>query len=164
MSCYSNPGNLADIANLNRPVFVDFEIAGKPQNLLLTAIDSQTITLVGTDTEFHVNRADFLSYWDGQSTLLWRLPPGYETPTMIGDQGETVAWLSDQLAFIDLQPKQKTTSLFNRELEERVKRFQVSVGLLPDGRVGPQTWIHINSIQAQGVPLLNSPFYIGGQG
>jgi murein L,D-transpeptidase YcbB/YkuD len=83
---------------------------------------------------------------------------------MIGDQGETVAWLSDQLAFIDLQPKQKTTSLFNRELEERVKRFQVSVGLLPDGRVGPQTWIHINSIQAQGVPLLNSPFYIGGQG
>lgn len=164
MSCYSNPGNLADIANLNRPVFVDFEIAGKPQNLLLTAIDSQTITLVGTDTEFHVNRADFLSYWDGQYTLLWRLPPGYETPTMIGDQGETVAWLSDQLAFIDLQPKQKTTSLFNRELEERVKRFQVSVGLLPDGRVGPQTWIHINSIQAQGVPLLNSPFYIGGQG
>jgi general secretion pathway protein A len=164
MSCYSNPGNLADIANLNRPVFVDFEIAGKPQNLLLTAIHSQTITLVGTDTEFHVNRADFLSYWDGQYTLLWRLPPGYETPTMIGDQGETVAWLSDQLAFIDLQPKQKTTSLFNRELEERVKRFQVSVGLLPDGRVGPQTWIHINSIQAQGVPLLNSPFYIGGQG
>ena len=164
MSCYSNPGNLADIANLNRPVFVDFEIAGKPQNLLLTAIDSQTITLVGTDTEFHVNRANFLSYWDGQYTLLWRLPPGYETPTMIGDQGETVAWLSDQLAFIDLQPKQKTTSLFNRELEERVKRFQVSVGLLPDGRVGPQTWIHINSIQAQGVPLLNSPFYIGGQG
>jgi general secretion pathway protein A len=96
--------------------------------------------------------------------LLWRLPPGYERPTVIGDRGETVAWLSDQLAFIELQPKEKTTTLFDEDLQERVKRFQASVGLLPDGRVGPQTWIHINSIQAQGVPLLSDPVYIGGPG
>jgi general secretion pathway protein A len=164
MACYSNPGNLDDIANLNRPVFVNFEILGKPQHLLLTTIDSTTVTLAGADTEFYVGREDFLRYWDGQYKLLWRLPPGYERPTVIGDRGETVAWLSDQLAFIELQPKEKTTTLFDEDLQERVKRFQASVGLLPDGRVGPQTWIHINSIQAQGVPLLSDPVYIGGPG
>jgi general secretion pathway protein A len=57
-----------------------------------------------------------------------------------------------------VQGRQKLTTeepVFDDELVKRVKEFQISKGLVPDGIVGPQTIIHLNLASENGDPLLS---------
>jgi murein L,D-transpeptidase YcbB/YkuD len=60
------------------------------------------------------------------------------------------------LAIVEgVKPPSITESrMFDQDLEARVKRFQISVGLVPDGIVGDQTWIHLNSSDFSDIPSI----------
>lgn len=52
-----------------------------------------------------------------------------------GSDGTDVRWMALRLGYESSVP-----GVFDYNLENRVKAYQQSKGLVPDGRVGPQTW------------------------
>ena len=123
--------------------------------VLLASIDAANATLiVGTDL-LRVPVATLLAQWDGQFSMLWQLPPGYEQVLRYGDEGIIVFWLEQQLAELaDREPRDMLNLRFDHQLMNEVRRFQRRHGLVPDGLVGPQTLITINAQIATDQPRL----------
>jgi murein L,D-transpeptidase YcbB/YkuD len=66
-----------------------------------------------------------------------------------------VPWLDKQLALIQNTPHlNRDDKLYDEELAERVKKFQAASGFFPDGVVGPQTIMRLNSAEGNNAPLL----------
>ena len=98
---------------------------------------------------------EFIDNWDGNFTLLWRAPPAYKGPLSKGDRGPAIDWLVNRLALINAEPLVLTAGyIFDGELESKVKQFQLSSGLTPDGIAGVKTWIKINDEDDSNTPRL----------
>ncbi|MBV1877113.1 MAG: AAA family ATPase [Pseudomonadales bacterium] len=156
LQCLSKLGSLRDVVHLNRPALVGLgNNADNHSYFIITAITDNRITLRANNDDFNIRPKDFLQYWHGYYTLFWRAPPAFERAIEFGDSGASVDWLENQMSLIDQEP---ATALpdqpFSLKLENKVKRFQISVGLIPDGIVGAQTWIHINSIAGADIPFI----------
>ncbi len=158
LECLSKLGSLRDIAHLNRPVIINLTTSSTSGWFVISGITDDSIKVQGQGGEYLLKQSDVLEIWSGFYSLLWRSPPAYSQPSKIGDQGPTIDWLWNQMELAS-NPSSTGKSeisdrIFDAELERRVKRFQISVGLIPDGIVGAQTWIHINNISASGVPVI----------
>ena len=152
LKCFSNLSGLKEIKNLNRPVVIGLN----HQWVTLSQFNEGVVTLISGYREFQVSAQELTFAWNGKYTLFWRLPPDYKRPLTLGDQGASVDWLVSQLAVLDSMPPVTAPEYnFDLRLENRVKRFQQSVGLTPNGAVGVKTWIHLNNIQGLDIPLLN---------
>ena len=89
--------------------------------------------------------------------MVWRMPPNYDSPLKLNDRGPEVDWLAAKLALVEgTQTPIKTGIAFTSSLKSRVEKFQNSVGLEPDGVVGPLTLININSFGAESIPRLTA--------
>ena len=150
LQCYENVGNLHEISQLNRPALITL----KNEYFIIENISNQSITLRAKGKSFLVNRTQLLSRWDGAFALLWRLSFQYKNFIRVGDDGITVQFLQDRFSENGSNPSLFTQSRFDSHLEESVKRFQLTVGLKPDGIVGAQTWIHLNSLLDNNIPLI----------
>ena len=157
LQCLSRLGSLRDIAHMNRPVVLNLTTNQRSQWFVLTQVEADTVQVRGINRAFTLSSEQILTAWSGYYTLLWRTPPAYQEPAKLGDTGAAVDWLQTQLAFVDGTdaPSIVEGTTFDTDLESRVKRFQISVGLVPDGIVGPQTWIHLNSADVSNIPKLN---------
>jgi general secretion pathway protein A len=156
MRCLSARGSLNNLRKLNRPAVLKlFDEQGQEFYASLVALKEQTATfIVGTETK-EVNVKDIAFRWFGDYTLLWRMPPEYRGNIHPGKKGAGVQWLDQRLALIQGREAEMGKNLtFNDELVLQVKEFQLAEGLVPDGIVGPQTLIHLNTAVGRGVPLL----------
>ena len=152
LKCFSNLSGLKEIKNLNRPVVIGLN----HQWVTLSQFNEGVVTLISGYREFQVSAQELAFAWNGKYTLFWRMPPDYKRPLTLGDHGASVDWLASQLAVLDSMPAVTVPEYnFDLRLENRVKRFQQSVGLTPNGAVGVKTWIHLNNIQGLDIPLLN---------
>ena len=141
-----------ELNEINRPAIVSLN----NQYITLSGIKDQQLTLFAGQKQFEVSQPDFLKRFNGTINMVWRMPPGYQGPSKRDDRGATVDWLVTQMALIDgKSPLLDTGFLFNAKLEDRIRKFQASVGITPTGEVDPITWIHINSVEAVNVPMLN---------
>ncbi|MBL3618379.1 MAG: peptidoglycan-binding protein [gamma proteobacterium endosymbiont of Lamellibrachia anaximandri] len=97
--------------------------------------------------------------WSGSYVLLWKPPQLNETVLAVGARGQDVIWLNDILdrdeGIYGIQTQGKRNDRFDQTLVERVVRFQQKHGLTPDGIVGEQTLIQLQSASGDpDVPLL----------
>jgi general secretion pathway protein A len=61
-------------------------------------------------------------------------------------QGTVVQWLEARLGVFDgKSTMQRENPEYDSGLIERVKKFQLAKGLVPDGIVGTQTMIHLDA-------------------
>jgi general secretion pathway protein A len=69
--------------------------------------------------------------------------------------GPAVQWLETQLAIIQ-GGRARTGGVFiyDAQLINQVKKFQISEEMVPDGIVGPQTIIHLNTAAGIKAPRL----------
>jgi general secretion pathway protein A len=157
LRCLSRLGSLRDVAHLNRPIILNLTTETKSSWFVMTDIDDNVLTLSANGQEYAVDRNEVLSTWSGFFTLLWRAPPAYQQPVKRGDRGAAVDWLMTQLALVEgtRPPSITENRMFDADLETRIKRFQISVGLVPDGIVGDQTWIHLNNSDSSDLPTLH---------
>lgn len=156
LRCLTAQGSLESLFNLNRPaVLTLFDDRGRQFYAALSALHGQTATfVVGTETRT-VGIKEVEQKWLGDYTLLWRTPPDFRSPLRPGQRGNMVAWLNKQLALLQGKNDQpRKNLLYEGELIAQLKKFQLSEGLVPDGIVGPQTIIHLNTFTASGEPLL----------
>ena len=107
----------------------------------------------------HWVRLEDLKLWlDGDIMVFWRKPEAYTTVIMPGDSGPMIAWLDNQLASIQGRaPLEDPPAIYGDSLLKQVRGFQISKGLSPDGAVGPQTVIQMNTVTQADLPLLLRP-------
>jgi general secretion pathway protein A len=153
LSCLESSATLPELRELDRPVIVQLNT----EYFTLAQILGDTITLIAGSDQFDLTQAEFESNYDGIAQMLWRMPPAYHAPLKKNDSGAAVDWLVVQLAMIEgHSPPLQTGFTFNDSLEERVRNFQRTVGLSPNGIVDPVTWIHLNDVEAMSIPTLHS--------
>ncbi|HIG42798.1 MAG TPA: peptidoglycan-binding protein [Gammaproteobacteria bacterium] len=155
LKCFTRLGSLRDVLHINRPVIINLPVQNEPAYFLVTGVTDQLVTLTADKKSFPVDKYEFMTLWDGRYTLLWQLPPTYIGPSKPGDSGATVDWLYDNLAPAATGAAPRKGVTYGTDLEQKIKRFQMSVGLVPDGIVGVQTWIHINSQYGRSIPFIH---------
>jgi len=162
LSCFQAELELAEITHMNRPLAVnlgtvDLGDANSPRWVTLKQLDADDALLQVGDAEVRVARSDLAAAGRLDSIVLWRSPPNYQQPLKLGDSGTSVDALLNTLSFIDTgKPTGEVGFLFDLNLERRIKNFQRTSGIDPDGLVGARTWIQLNSIVGNDIPFLNA--------
>ncbi len=158
LQCLSGPGGLNDLRRLDRPAVLKlFDDRGGEYYAALTALETDTATLVTATETRHVAVRDIESRWLGDYTLLWRTPPDYRGELMPGKSAPLVRWIDRELAAVQDRPFRPVEGTeFSGSLVNYVKKFQLSRGLVPDGIVGPRTLIHLNTAAGMDTPKLSA--------
>jgi general secretion pathway protein A len=95
-------------------------------------------------------------HWLGNFSLLLKSPPNGHLLLKEGDRNPDVAWLRQSLdTALQVKLPAADPQYFDIPLHNRVMDFQRSRGLNPDGVVGKQTLIQLNSYSDRNVPLLS---------
>lgn len=152
LSCLQGVNGLREIHKLNRPVILQLH---NSQWVTISHLSDDSATLLAREREYYISRNELAQSFNGSFTVLWRMPPGYQKPTILGDSGADVDWLVYQLAVFEQRIPDKTIGFtFDEAVVMRVKRFQESVNVPANGVVDPRSWIHINSIEGVNIPFL----------
>jgi general secretion pathway protein A len=97
--------------------------------------------------------------WSGVYTILVPLPQEVPDNIQTGERSPGVVWLIKQLAKVQGRTLQTTGAVFDSGLQQQVKQFQLSQGLIPDGAAGQKTLARLSVVADQSAPRLS-----GGQG
>jgi general secretion pathway protein A len=158
LSCLHRQGNLRSLAVLNRPAVLKFyDEQNNTAYAILTYLSEDEATLRRGDRTLTISADTLNHYWLGEYTLLWKKPPFYQTAVQPGSHGPIVQWLDQQLVRLYGQNDVPTIhNTYNDQLKSQIVKFQQSKGLMPDGVVGPHTFILLNSELEADMPLLNT--------
>ena len=144
MRCYVAHGGLSDLFLLDQPVLVRLASDdGKRYSATLTALDHQAATLMIAGEEQHVSLNDLAHSWFGQFIVLWNAPPDFNGPLSPEQHGPSVTWLRHAMESVD-GIQNNGSDVFDAALAQRIRAFQLTEGIQPDGRVGPFTIIRLN--------------------
>lgn len=162
LRCLADHGTLAALARFDRPAILVLTVDGQRQHVLLSGLDDEQATLVGASGARRMSRQQLAKVWTGAFEMVWRSSVGM-TLLHRGMSGPAVTWLTQRLAqaaskAADDKATTKpgpVTQFFGSAVESRVRNFQLTHGLKPDGLVGPRTQIMLNSVAPEaGVPTL----------
>jgi len=156
LSCLDGQGGLDSLIRLNRPAVLKLsDDKGRYFHVTLTSIHGQTATLiVGKETRT-TDINSMLQQWSGEYTLLWQIPPNYHVDIRPGDRGPEVSWLDIQLSVIQGRKAQIRKDLvYDDKLVKQVKKFQSDKGLTPNGIIGVETIIHLDTAAGTKAPEL----------
>ena len=157
LQCLAGRGSLDDLRKFNRPAVLKlYDGQGGEFYATLTTLNGKLAEFLVASKHLTASVDEVALHWMGDYILLWQVPPGYQGLIKAGDRGPAVQWLQQKLA--KLQGKDKwnqTDAIFDESLENGVKKFQLSSGLQPDGIVGPQTLILLNTAVGAPSPRLN---------
>lgn len=156
LRCLEARGSLSSLFHLNRPAVLKlFDEQGRKFYSTLITLQGQTATFKVGNKIRRVDIKEIEQHWLGDYTLLWRTPPGFQESLRPGHKGKAVQWLERELAIVQGRTEQlQKNYVYDETLSGQVKKFQIDEGLVPDGIVGPQTIIHLNTKIGSGEPLL----------
>jgi general secretion pathway protein A len=155
LACLGHQGGVSQLVKLNRPAII--QLQNNDEWITVSRMDDSNVTLIAGNREYSISKAVLSENFDGGFTVLWRMPPAYQSPASLGAMGADVDWLAAQFALIDNRDPTRTMAhSFDAELEARVRRFQQSVNLPATGIVDPISWIHLNSAHGINIPLLSN--------
>jgi general secretion pathway protein A len=156
LSCLKRDGNLRSLRHYNRPaVLTLINDKGKTIYAAITAMDDSSARLSVNNNVITVAHKELESRWFGDYTLVWRPPPEYSGNMAPGASGQDVVWLANALAAVNGQSLPDTATVqYDDKLVDKVKSFQLKMGLISDGIAGAQTLIHLNTEANLGVPTL----------
>lgn len=151
--CQLTQGDLATLAQANRPVLLTLSEADSPRYAVLYQLDSEHATLLLDGQLYTLPSAELERRWNGEYRHIWRrywvgtLKPGME--------GEAIAALDAHLSSILDQPSTQSAR-FDEVLEQKVKLFQRWQGLTVDGIAGSKTLRKIEQMSLHESPRLDT--------
>ncbi|MEN8258872.1 MAG: AAA family ATPase [Thermodesulfobacteriota bacterium] len=156
LRCLNRQGSFNSLIGLNRPaVLTLYDDKGERFYAALISFHGQTADFVIGPERKSVPVEDIKRRWIGEYFLLWEKPEGYSAAVKPENQAANVDWLDKKLAMIQERPaSSKAPVLYDDILISQVKQFQFEKNLVPDGIVGPQTIIYLNSAYSSRVPKL----------
>jgi general secretion pathway protein A len=154
--CLTEKGSLNDLRRLNKPAVLTLgDGKGEAYFAALLSLQDQTATFaIGRETR-KVDIREIASWWGGEYTLFWNPPPNYKENLKLRSGGPLIAWIDRQLSIVQGRAARPEAKLgYNETLKKEIKAFQMTIGLVPDGIVGPRTLICLaNASDSQGPPL-----------
>lgn len=148
--CFRNSGGLSLLTQLDRPALLTLQDGGgAARHAVLTRLVGDEAWLQLGSNKVRVPLAVLSGLWRGDFATIWLAPEGYRAKVQLGQTGQVVDWLAEQLGRIDKQTA-GSPARFDRALQARLQAFQLTQGLKPDGVAGATTFMLIN--QATGVP------------
>lgn len=160
LRCFKKRDSLAGLLKMKSPAVLKlYDNKRREYYATLVAQSGEKATLVVGGSRIETEVGEVALHWSGEYTVLWRPPSGYPGNLRKGDNGPVVEWLGKRLALIEGSPDSPVGTVFDEALKGRVRAFQQSRGLRPDGEAGPETMIHIGA--ATGADVAQAP---GGKG
>ena len=156
LQCYQKSGSVASLILFNRPAVLRlFNIHGLNFYVTITAVKGDSAILVVGKESVRISLEDVESQWGGDYTLLWKTPHYYKGSIEPGKRNLLIPWLDRQLAFVQNRKRKIRANIrYDEELVSHVKKFQRAEGLLPDGIIGPQTLMRLNTALGTKSPTL----------
>ena len=150
LRCYFGRGNWTTVTHINRPVVLEL-VGGSPSRQYAAVVgirgDDVLLDFSGEKLSFKKNQID--QYWFGDFIFLWEPPPTGSMLLKKGDTGPDVIWLREQLnraeGVVQQGENGSLAAVFDDSLKKRVVDFQRLYGIEPDGVVGEQTLIRLNT-------------------
>ncbi len=145
LRCMQTKGGLEEIRKLDRPVIIKLRDGESlPRNVLLTAIDGKSATLVGARGSETISPEALDARFDGTFTTFWRAPRSWREEVREGDKGPDVDWLARRLAQVNGVKKPRENQPLAGETLRYLHEFQLAQGLKADGVAGPRTFIRLS--------------------
>jgi general secretion pathway protein A len=155
LSCLQGRADIDLLRKLNLPAVLKFyDDFKEPNYVALLELGEATAKISLGDKRQTISLEQLAFYWQGEFSLLWRMPPGYVDSIRPSASGKAVLWLNEALNKIDGTTQAPVTNRYDAALYARVKRFQSAQGLSSDGVVGARTIIRINQILGLVAPVL----------
>ena len=147
LACYRNAaGGLAVVRQLGRPGVVSLRQGNTTVHALLVGLDDSQATLQAGAQRFVLPLATLAGAWRGDFASFWRLPAGWTDTPDGGSDPAARAWLDEALGRAGFPA--------GTPLAQRVRGFQITQGLPPDGRAGPMTVMRLNRVVGVDEPRL----------
>jgi general secretion pathway protein A len=133
-------GSGIDGLNLyNRPAVISITVGNTESFAVVTKSTPESLMLDVVGREHTIPAAAIPNVWDGKFLLLWKTNDVFDGIISQGETGQQVAWLRHSIDKIE--GTETAGDWFDAELVARVKQFQRTAGLVPDGIVGPRTYM-----------------------
>ncbi len=157
LECLHKQGNWRSLTQLNRPAVLSLLSAeGKRFHVTLLKVRGADVQVAVEGQKLWTSREDLEQYWLGEYTLFWRLPP-YQSPLIQPKQErDRDVWLENQLNMVLQQSGVSGVEIGAMSLEQKIRAFQSSRGLVVDGIIGSMTLIQLNSLTDTESPTLFS--------
>jgi len=158
LSCLLERGSWGLLRQYDRPVIMELNADdGQAVPVILQHLDDSVAELKIGDDTYRLPVSEVDRYWLGDFALLLKSPPNGNLLLRAGDRGPDVAWLRQSLeAAQQVKLPAADPAYFDIPLHNEVIAFQRSHGLKPDGVVGKQTLIQLNTWSGGDVPLLSA--------
>lgn len=142
--CLTRAGTWARLRRLNLPAVIELVTADGRRYAAVTGLGDDTAMLELGKRQVTVPVSEIDAYWDGGFVVLWRspFPAGHQIPP--GHRGMDVEWIRGRLgALAGAAITGRDPQLYDAELAQRVRDFQRSRRLVPDGIAGDETLLHL---------------------
>ena len=156
LTCLFERGSIAQLQRLDRPAILTLQdAAGTSHHVILSGFSATAAAIDIGSQRYKVPLTELNELWFGDFLLLWRPQLTAKKTLARGMRDAEVAWLRSSLADIQGRPIEPMDStLFDEELEARVRDYQIERRLAVDGVVGHQTQIVMNTDLDIGSPKL----------
>ena len=159
LRCMQAQGDWTRLREYDRPAVLTLvPESGKRVPAFLKHVNSSTLEIIIGGERYRLPVDQVGKYWYGDYTLFMQVPPGGRMYLKAGDRAADVAWLRQQFEVAQgVKIPTADPNLFDYPLQKQVLAFQRSHGLLPDGIVGTNTLIQLNTAADRAdVPRLSS--------
>ncbi len=153
--CLFGKSSWNNLKALNRPVIMEFT---RPKSekvyALLVGLEKHDKPVFYIDKKTSFPLEQVLNHWNGYYLMLWEPPISAVTTVSPKTSSAAVLWIRNHLATHKKGTTTKSNSTyFDNSLKKVVVKFQKNKHLIPDGIVGPKTFIHLKNTD----PLDTSP-------
>ena len=157
--CLFQTGGWARLRRLDLPAILVISLPdGQRRYAALVGLGNEKAKLAIGGQEYTYPLSEVEKIWDGSFILLWKLPFVFRQLNP-GVKGDDVAWVRNALDKLEgKRATSNTPDLFDKELQQRVQRFQKEKSLTGDGVVGVETlvWL-LRATGEQQVPSIVQP-------
>lgn len=157
VNCLRASGPLGRLGALGRPVVLRLRREADFVSALLLGMDEQQVRIELHGEQLTLPRALIELHWLGDYRALWRAPDWVPATLRRGERGPGVIWLRERLAAAEvdegLEGPVGEGDEFDTELERRLRRLQIRLGLIADGIAGPETQMALASYDVAGPRL-----------
>ena len=156
--CQVEKGSWGLLRQYDRPAILELSAGiGRPVPVVLQRLDDRVADLIIGEDSFRLDIGEVDRHWLGKFTVLLRSPPNGHLLLTAGDRNPDVAWLRQSLeAAQQVALPADDPQYFDIPLQRQVLDFQRRHGLTPDGVVGKQTLIQLNTYSDPSVPSLSA--------
>ena len=148
------------LRQLDRPGILSLQAGDGPLVYAVLAGLNQQTALLRWDGGLHrVPLTALAPLWHGEFATYWRPPPAYRSDARAAVPSDVYALLSEQLAVLEGKPAptgSAAAQTLDTVLVSRVKAFQSSQGLKPDGHPGPMTFMQLDRALGSSGPSLQA--------